>query len=57
MGPEMHCAIKHAKYYSTCILPRFVKMTGMKEGIGIQLESWVAGLGPCFLIGRIFDPI
>ncbi len=57
MGPEMHCAIKHAKYYSTCIVPRFVAMTGMKEGVGMQLESWFAGLGPCFLMAWIFDPI
>ena len=50
-------AIKDAKYYSTSILPRFVTMTGMEEGVGMQLESWVAGFGNCFLMAWIFDPI
>jgi hypothetical protein len=49
--------MKDAKCYSRCILPRFVKITGMEEGTGMQLERWVVGLGNCFLTAWIFDPI
>jgi hypothetical protein len=57
MGPVIHCAMKDVKYYSRLILPGFVKITGMEEGIGMQLERWVVGLGNCFLTAWIFDPI